>query len=127
MRSANEVVRVESRGRRYCEVGVFLLCAVALGSVVGITLGTTRAGHRAPDPAVAAVEVVVMPGDTLWSIARRHVSKEVDLRAAVDDIIALNRLCSTTLRPGQVLLVQVEIDDDGDDGSPSADTLAAAQ
>lgn len=126
MRGGNKVLRVEFGKRAPSEFGMFLACAIALACAVGITLGATRPERAASvGPALTTVEVVVTPGDTLWSIARRHVGKEVDLRAAVDDIIARNHLSSTTLRPGQVLVV--EIDEARCDDAPRNDRVAAAR
>ena len=126
MRGGNKVLRVGFGKRARSEFGMFLACAIALTCAVGITLGATWPERAASvGPALTTVEVVVAPGDTLWSIARRHVGKEVDLRAAVDDIIARNRLSSTTLQPGQVLVV--EIDEASCDEAPRNDRVAAVR
>jgi Tfp pilus assembly protein FimV len=54
-------------------------------------------------PAVAASEVVVVePGDTLWSIARR-LEPSGDVRPVVDRLVAANG--STVIVPGQELVV----------------------
>lgn len=125
MRGGGRVLQAESRKRTRYEFGVFFACAIALVLAVGITLAATRAERAASGgPALATVEVVVAPGDTLWSIARRQVAKEVDLRAAIDDIIARNHLSSTTLRPGQVLVVEVE---GHSDEAPHSERVAIAR
>ncbi|NLG80833.1 MAG: LysM peptidoglycan-binding domain-containing protein [Firmicutes bacterium] len=126
MRGRGKVSQVELWKRARYEFRVFLACAIALASAVGITIGATRAERAASGSlSPTTVEVVVAPGDTLWSIARRHVGKDVDLRVAVDDIIARNRLSSTTLRPGQVLVV--EIDEASCDEAPRNDRVAAVR
>ncbi|MGE5593443.1 MAG: LysM peptidoglycan-binding domain-containing protein [Betaproteobacteria bacterium] len=102
-----------SRQHAYAELGVVLACVVAMACAVGITFGAGRPGRAASlVPSRTIVEVVVAPGDTLWTIARDHVGKEVDIRAAVNDIMARNRLSSAALRPGQVLMVEANVADD---------------
>jgi len=109
MKNAGRVMRKGSRGRWHYPVGTLLVSVITLASAVGLTLGAAHTQSGATTGRLVTVEVVVAPGDTLWSIAQRHVSREVDLRAAVDSILAKNGLSSTALRPGQVLLVEVEI------------------
>lgn len=50
-----------------------------------------------------AERYVVRPGDTLWSIAERHVAG--DPREGVWEIEHRNRLPSAAIVPGQVLLL----------------------
>lgn len=52
-------------------------------------------------------EVVVQPGDTLWSIARAQVPNE-DPRDVVGSIKELNELISADIFPGQVLTLQIK-------------------
>lgn len=59
--------------------------------------------------------VAVRPGDTLWGLARTHGT-------TVGAIYELNRLTTTTLRPGQVLRTAPA----GELGAAGPDTLAAA-
>jgi nucleoid-associated protein YgaU len=61
------------------------------------------APERSPAvPAAASAEVLVRPGDTLWSIARR-VQPEGDIRPLVRQLLAVNG--GSALQPGDVLLV----------------------
>ena len=88
------------------------LTTLALAIVViasGIVLHMVNAGRPNADIEYAAVEVTVMPGDTLWGIARDYSSSEVDLRVVVDDIMRKNSLSSSVVRPGQVLRISVPI------------------
>lgn len=129
MRRANiELSRASSRTRATratVEIGVAIACVAAMVCAVGVTFGCGRLARVAsstPSREVReVVEVVVAPGDTLWSIAKRHVGKEVDIRAAVRDIMALNHLSSAVLRPGQVVMVRAEVVADGDIQRPSDD------
>ncbi len=59
-------------------------------------------------PAEEYTEVVVRDGDTLWQIARRHGSSDVDTRRTVDRIREMNELTTAVVRPGQVLKVPVQ-------------------
>lgn len=59
----------------------------------------------AEGPAAPTVEHVVEPGDTLWAIAMEVSGPGDDLRRIVHDIRQANGLDSSTIYPGQVLLV----------------------
>lgn len=50
------------------------------------------------------LEIVVEPGDTLWSIAVR-CAPMVDPRKSIDVIYDLNHLANARIQPGQLLLV----------------------
>lgn len=52
-------------------------------------------------------EVIVQPGDTLWSIARSQQPDE-DPRAVVAYIRELNQLQSAEIFPGQVLTLEIK-------------------
>jgi LysM repeat protein len=58
-----------------------------------------------PVPASAPAEVVVVPGDTLWSIAER-VAPGRDPRAVVDQLRRINGLPSGEVAAGQRLLLR---------------------
>lgn len=53
------------------------------------------------------VDVVVLEGDTLWHIARRHTQPGRDPRPVVELIRQANGLETALVRPGQVLKVPV--------------------
>jgi LysM repeat protein len=80
--------RQPARGR-----GRILLVAAAL-----LLLTAKGAYGSGPD---ASVQVMVNPGDTVWSIASAHYAG--DPRPHVDAILARNHLRSPVLWPGQVL------------------------
>ncbi len=52
-----------------------------------------------------AKEIVVVAGDTLWSLAAEHGPGRRDIRACVDDIMTLNGLKSPVIQPGQSLYI----------------------
>ncbi len=54
--------------------------------------------------------VYVNCGDTLWSISAKYVSKDMDIRQYIDNVIKLNNLKSIIIKPGQLLYMPVFID-----------------
>lgn len=90
-------VRLTRRGR-------VVAWALALGLFAAVLAGVLVIGpavNAAPD-AGEPVEVVVQPGDTLWSVARRHDPTEDPLVIA-EEIRKLNGLPDYTVHPGQTL------------------------
>jgi LysM repeat protein len=80
---------------------VLLLLAVAVYGVFG--LGRASAG---PDPVSDQKrEVVVQPGDSLWSLAVRAMPQR-DPRDAVAELRSRNHLSSSNLVVGQRLVVR---------------------
>ena len=75
------------------------LVAGALTACIGWGLAG-GVGASATPTAVAAV--VVRPGDTVWSIAAGHAAGG-DISDEVAEIIALNRLSSPIIQPGETL------------------------
>jgi Tfp pilus assembly protein FimV len=90
-------VRLTARGRAVLVLALALLLfgAFSLGSV----------GAEGSTDAAPAVEVTtVLPGDTLWSVAKR-IAPGQDPRPVVDQIVRLNDLSGAGLRAGQQLLL----------------------
>jgi LysM repeat protein len=77
---------------------------VATATVLVIGFMNARAERAVPEPAVARI-YVVKPGDTVWSIVRRHAQERDDPRPLVDRLIELNRLRDAVIRPGQELVL----------------------
>src|SRR5579859_4130694 len=71
-----------------------------LGAVAAANLALALVVHGG-SPAVYT-EVVVQPGDTLWSIASERYPRD-DVRVRVDDIERANGLPSPFLRVGETL------------------------
>jgi hypothetical protein len=91
--------RLTRRGRLV--VFCFALLVLAVGALA------LAGGSVATSEAQATETVVVMPGDTLWSIAS-HVAADQggrDVRDTMDDLVALNDLDSKSLAAGQHLEV----------------------
>ncbi len=96
-------LRLTRRGRRLLRVAVVLATLVL--ACVGFVLGgaVSRAGDGPAGP--ATTQVVVQPGQTLWSIAASTLP-DLDTREAVARIADLNGLDAGALvRPGQPLVL----------------------
>lgn len=96
-------VRLTLRGR-----AVLLVAAIG-GAMVGVLLAgpapavpvTPASGGATPTSREVAV---VRPGDTLWSVAARHVPSR-DAPGVIEEIRQLNGLQGTVLQPGQQLVL----------------------
>lgn len=103
--SAQSALRLTRRGR--IVVGVVVASVLALGVVHWGSSVAATDSHSV----VAASSVQVAPGDTLWGIAAR-VNPGGDIRATIDDIVALNSLESgSKLAVGMTLAVPVPRDE----------------
>ncbi len=87
-------------------VGLLIVLAVGTVSIAGKMIASKNATFVAREEYVYT-EVIVEPGDTLWSIARVQVPSE-DPRDVVGSMLDLNQLESADIFPGQVLTVLVK-------------------
>jgi LysM domain len=87
-------LRLTRRGR----VVVVLFAAVVLTLAVSVA----RVASSASSPPPVAPAHVVRPGETLWAIAYRAAPRG-DTRVMVARIVALNRLRSAEVVPGQAI------------------------
>lgn len=93
-------------GRRQARNGQTYLLVVMVVSVAAVfSLMSHGFSKTLAPPVEEYTEVVVLEGDTLWQIARRHGGPDVDTRRMVDRIREANDLAGVGLRPGQVLKV----------------------
>lgn len=94
-------VRLTRRGRFVVYGLLALLAAAALAALLALDPAASAgaAGQRG-----ATSEVVVKPGDTLWSLALRHEPTQ-DPSVTIDEIRRLNDLTGYTVHPGQTLLL----------------------
>ncbi len=95
---ARRAVRLTRRGR----VLVQLLLLGLLAAVMVAVLGMAATGQAAPDGGGGQSEVVVQPGDSLWSVAVEHDPSR-DPAATIEEIRRLNHLSGYTVHPGQTL------------------------
>jgi LysM domain len=99
--------RLTRRGRRLLWASVVLLVAAVLTPVLlALASGAQAANHGVPPSAVRAGlrQVVVTPGQSLWSIALR-AEPTADPRVVVQQIMDDNALGSQVVVPGESLWV----------------------
>ncbi len=87
-------------------VGLLIVLAVSAVAIAGQAIVTKSPAFLGGEE-YAYTEVVVQPGDTLWSIAKAQVPSE-DPRDVVGAMRDLNQLDSAEIFPGQVLTVVVK-------------------
>ncbi|HYZ57052.1 MAG TPA: LysM peptidoglycan-binding domain-containing protein [Streptosporangiaceae bacterium] len=96
-------LRLTRRGR----VVVTVLAAMVAGGLIVAGAGAAQAtsgSAAAHGPGGDAEQVVVQPGDTLWSIAER-ADPGSDTQTIVQEMLDLNRLTGPGIAPGQRLWV----------------------
>jgi hypothetical protein len=103
VRPAPGHLRLTRRGRLVTAAATLLIAVLTLVGVVS-RAGSLR--ESAPVPASAPAQVVVAPGETLWSIAER-VAPDRDPRTVVAGIQRLNDLPTAAVRAGQTLRLRV--------------------
>lgn len=89
-------LRLTRRGRLVVTVLLLLLVA-GLAAILA-------PASRAADPPGPPSTVVVLPGDTLWSVAERHRPGQRPF-VVIDEIRRLNGLVDYTVRAGQRLIL----------------------
>ena len=67
--------------------------------------GRAFGGSAEPPAQRSGPEVVIEPGQTLWSIARARVGPEGDPRPLIQDIRELNGMVTSELQVGQQLVL----------------------
>lgn len=77
---------------------MFLVAVCVLFLLIG---GAAQAG----EPPAPGVEYVVDEGDTLWAIASAVTRPDEDVRVTITFIKRLSGIESSTLHPGQTLLL----------------------
>jgi len=98
-------LRLTRRGRRLARTVVVVLALLA-ALVLSVASRQTPVQAGTGRAVTATTTVVVQPGQTLWTVAR-GLSADADLRETVARIQELNGLTSSTVRPGQNLIVPV--------------------
>jgi hypothetical protein len=102
-RQASSPLRLTRRGRVVVAVLAALLVAVISLIAAGVAQATSHpvAGHAARQ---ALTQVVVRPGQSLWSVAE-SADPNADTRVVIQQITELNGLSGDTLVAGQQLWV----------------------
>ncbi len=91
-------LRLTTRGRVVLGLLAALLAAAVLGA-------GTRADAGGSQPAQEVVTHIVAPGETLWRIAAGVAEPGQDVRDVILDVVELNRLPSSGLTAGQVIVL----------------------
>jgi hypothetical protein len=96
-------IKLTRRGRLVLSTVSFgIMLAISAFSLFGIATTSAKASNETSNS--ATTQIVVAPGETLWTIAAR-VNPEIDPRAVIEDIKALNVIEGSEVYAGQVLLV----------------------
>lgn len=93
--------RIKSRIRFFSFVLVVMLLSV---TALNTILGFNNAEGQTKDQYTI---VEVSYGDTIWDIAKEHLSDDMDLRDAVHVIMSINNISAEELQPGQSLKIPV--------------------
>lgn len=101
VRPAGGGLRLTRRGRLLAAAATLLIAVLTL---IGIASRVGPLTDASPVPASAPAQVVVAPGETLWSIAER-VAPQGDPRTVISQLRKLNNLPTTDVHPGQTLLL----------------------
>ena len=102
--AAARVGRARPRLTRRGRLMVLLVLAALLFTAFSLGRAASQAASEAPVPTAQYEQTVVLPGDTLWAVARR-LAPEHDPRDVVAQIRELNDLTTTQLQAGQQLLL----------------------
>lgn len=102
-------VRLTRRGRVVVGLGLLLGGLLVVAAMLLVTTPPSHAADPASgDPAPTEGSeggqpvAVVQPGDTLWSVAARHLPSR-DAYGTIEEIRRLNGLSGHTIHPGQRL------------------------
>ena len=96
-------IKLTRRGRLVLSTVSFgIMLAISAFSLFGIATSSAKATNETSNS--ATTQIVVAPGETLWTIAAR-VNPEIDPRAVIDQIMDLNVINGSNVYAGQVLLV----------------------
>ena len=96
-------IKLTRRGRLVLSTVSFgIMLAISVFSLFGIATSSAKASNETSNS--ATTQIVVAPGETLWTIAAR-VNPEIDPRAVIEDIKALNVIEGSEVYAGQVLIV----------------------
>lgn len=83
-----------------------ILGLLALAGFLAIGGAPSSAGKEVfVDDKAQHVKVMVRPGESLWKIAKTHGNPKHDIRKVIYEIQKINKLHSSTIHPGQIILV----------------------
>jgi LysM repeat protein len=79
-----------------------ILSTALAGVLIALPTALPAVGAASPDRGISGSEVVIRPGESLWSVAARH-APDRDPTETVEEIRRLNRLSCYLVYPGQQL------------------------
>lgn len=97
-----DVANMRSGGVYLARVAVILLLASLILGIIGPRLWASRSGSNHSEG--SGTQHVVAPGESLWGLAGKYAPEE-DPRSFVFDVKQLNGLDSSTVSPGQKLII----------------------
>ncbi|MFO7299974.1 MAG: LysM peptidoglycan-binding domain-containing protein [Actinomycetes bacterium] len=100
---AGPIGRKEEKMVRIDQLSVRLSLLLVAVVTAFLLIGGADAG--AETPGLPPITHVVESGDTLWSIAAAHTEPGADVRVTIDEIMEASGLATSTIHPGQVLLI----------------------
>lgn len=87
----------------------FLFVVLLLISVFFINKTVTAERNSARTKTITSVEI--QQGDTLWSIAKAHMTDEYnDINCYIEEIMFTNSLCSDKIHAGNYIIVPYYVD-----------------
>lgn len=92
-------------GLRLTRRGRVVVTALAVGLALVAGSAAQRAAADTPGEAVQVTAHTVTAGETLWRVASSITEPGEDVRVAVDLLMDLNGLASSSLQVGQQLLI----------------------
>ena len=92
-------------GLRLTRRGRMVVTVIAVGLALAAGSAAQRAAADTPGEAVQVTAHTVTTGETLWRVASSITEPGEDVRVAVDLLMDLNGLASSSLQVGQQLLI----------------------
>ena len=84
-----------------------LLVPNGLGSSIGWEYMETMA-HQSDSSQREYIEIIVEHGDTLWNIANKYMTGNIDIRRAVHILCEINEIYAHELKAGQTLIIPIK-------------------
>ena len=91
-------------GRTALSISLLIIIGAGFSSISSASNSAEVAGNR---PASKYVQVVITPGESIWSIAAMVAPKN-QIAATVADIVEVNQLASADVTAGAKILVPIQ-------------------
>jgi len=93
--------KIKIANKRRFLVFLSILCAV----FIIIISGATKLNRVYSSKTGEFIEITIVPGDTLWEIAKRNNPYNQDIRKIVYEIMKLNNMKSASLKSGSTIKI----------------------